>query len=43
MKYNTEEFWEEFEERAAIMEFEGKLTRKEAEEKAFADILKHCE
>jgi hypothetical protein len=36
----SEEMREAFEERAAIMEYDGGLTRNEAERVAWADILK---
>ena len=42
MKYDSEEFLEDYEERAAIMEFDGVMTRKEAEKSAFEDIIQYC-
>ena len=42
MIYGSEEFWEVFEERAAIMEFDGCLSRKEAEREAFKDMAGQC-
>jgi len=42
MKYDSEEFWERYEERAAIMEFDGGLSRTEAEKRAFEDICRQC-
>lgn len=38
MKYDTEEFWEAFEERAAIMEFDAGVVREDAEKAAFKDL-----
>lgn len=43
MKYGSEEFWEAYEERAAIMEFDAGMTRQEAEKSAFADVSNLCE
>ena len=42
MEYNDEEFWEAFEERAAIMEFDAGMDRAEAERAAFKDICDQC-
>ncbi|MDR3415266.1 MAG: hypothetical protein P4L83_03685 [Nevskia sp.] len=38
----TDAMREDFEERAAIMEFDGGLSRDEAEREAWARVLKHC-
>jgi len=43
MIYDSEEFWEAFEERAAIIEFDAGKNRKRAEKYAFADVVKHTE
>ena len=42
MIYSSEEVWEAYEERAAIMEFDAGLSRKEAEREAFKDIVGQC-
>lgn len=41
--YESDEFWESVEERAAIMQFDAGLSAKEAQKAAFADICKFCE
>lgn len=38
MEYDSEEFWEAYEERVAIMEFSAGMTRKQAEHEAFKDM-----
>jgi len=46
MKYGSEEFWEAYEERAAIMEFDAYDVypdRKSAERAAFKDTVDQCE
>jgi len=43
MIYDSEEFWEAFEERAAIIEFDAGEERKRAEKLAFEDVVKHTE
>jgi len=43
MIYDSEEFWEAFEERAAIMEFDAHMDREQAEKYAFADICQHLD
>lgn len=38
MKYDSEEFWEAVDERAAIMQFDAGMSRENAEKAAFKDI-----
>ena len=38
MKYDSEEFWEAYEERAAIMQFDAEMCREDAEKAAFKDL-----
>ena len=40
ISYDSPEFWEAWEERAAIMQFDAGLSREEAEKQAFQDVLK---
>lgn len=42
MIYDSEEFWEAYEERAAIMEFSGGMSREEAEKAAYEDTVSRC-
>jgi len=41
--YDSSNFWEAYEERAAIMEFDGGMSREEAEKAAFKDIASIAE
>lgn len=42
MKYNSDEFWDAYNERAAIMEYDGKMVKTEADRVAFKDTVVRC-